>query len=254
MFIVNFEESLCTGFVFVTQSYPPISSFFYSYTGTTDMVVFENIPFTTIPECPVVYSCEKISGPTTLLDMCNFVNNQGAGIFDSHTGNYNFHTTDYQGFPPGIYVLRISGRAGSPYSDPAAVHTKIELDSCATAKVITSYQPITVFEYFYSGAVEFSVAPFTTNPPNCHLNYGCSSTSGLEFCNFQNLLGYANFDSQELAYAFSTTDRQMYPPGSYRVQISAWTGTASAPDTKTLPIWVTFTLVLSNQGCDPFGI
>lgn len=104
------------------------------------MVSFMMNPFTTdIPDCPVTYACEPISGPGNAI--CDFMSTDGSmASLDPTTGNYGFMTTDMATFPPGQYIIQIYGWAGDPsLSNSPFVELTINLtdpNGCGTAQVI----------------------------------------------------------------------------------------------------------------------
>ena len=59
----------------------------YLFTGDTPELDFSINPFETDPpSCPVTYSCEVMVGPS--FDMCQIIDGDTVGSFDSMTGNY----------------------------------------------------------------------------------------------------------------------------------------------------------------------
>ena len=45
--------------------------------------------------------------------MCDVIEGDSAGIFDSTTGNYEFYSEDKDEFAPGAYTFTVTGTLGS---------------------------------------------------------------------------------------------------------------------------------------------
>ena len=92
----------------------------YTYTGGSPKVDFLLLnPFTTnIINCPITYSCKRVSGPilpSGAVDLCNFKDTAGSfGSFNIQTGNYQFSSTDSIRYPPGVYTFNVYGFLGNP--------------------------------------------------------------------------------------------------------------------------------------------
>ena len=70
-------------------------------------------PFETVPAvCQdlITYECSNY-GPRT--DMCDVIEGDSAGVFDSTTGNYEFYSEDKNEFAPGTYTFTVTGSLGS---------------------------------------------------------------------------------------------------------------------------------------------
>ena len=115
----------------------------YSYTGTTDKVLFTLEPFTVEPpNCVFTFTCSLSSGP---IDICNVIDGSTSGIFNGATGNYEFQTTDMATYPAGTYELLITGTVGTK-SDYFTL-TVVLVDPCPTATITLKPTPISDYEY-----------------------------------------------------------------------------------------------------------
>ena len=71
-------------------------------------------PFIVEPaECPILYSCEMLSGPSTL-NLCDKLNGGNLEAWlDPETGNYVYQSNpDKDKTPPGDYTFKVTGSAG----------------------------------------------------------------------------------------------------------------------------------------------
>ena len=172
----------------------------YTYTGGSPKVDFLLLnPFTTnIINCPITYSCKRVSGPilpSGAVDLCNFKDTAGSfGSFNSQTGNYQFSSTDSIRYPPGLYTFIVYGAVGRAQTKTTFTMTLVAPNNCTTTTVFTkaSTQAKTTFQYFYTGQtgmVQFDMNPFTTDPLGCPISYNCVYISGptkvVDLCSFQ---------------------------------------------------------------------
>jgi len=119
-----------------------------------------------------------------------------------------------------------------PTSSTAFVDVKITMidQQCSTGffSVIVPTQTQTEFDYAYSGAdtpLHFQMVPFTTESVGCHLTYACVFHQGEiatpDLCAFESPSGSSQFDSASGDLKFWTTDANAFPPGTYKLTISA---------------------------------
>ena len=90
------------------------------------------------PICKIVYSCKVIAGDR--LDLCAVADGDSHGVFDPITGNFEFYSTDMEGFKPGAYTFEITGTVGPKSASTTFVITLV--DPCPTTKLIIS-NPVT---------------------------------------------------------------------------------------------------------------
>lgn len=80
------------------------------------------IPYAVDYNCVITYSCQTLSGPVAALDICSFTGANGEATFDGASASYVLTTNDMVAYPPGDYVLSITGTVGtSSDSSPITV-------------------------------------------------------------------------------------------------------------------------------------
>ena len=137
----NFEDKINAATIVVTD---PCSEPFgitatsqmfvepYLFTGDSPSLDFLMNPFETDPpSCPVTYSCEMMLGAS--FDLCQVIDEDTVGSFDTATGNYQLKSTDIENFAEGHYELEITGALG-PLTDSITIEIEL-VNPCPTATI-----------------------------------------------------------------------------------------------------------------------
>jgi len=91
---------------------------------------------------------------------------------------------------------------------------------------------MTLPPYSYTGVsskVEFTLSPFTVDPPACAVTYSCEVVAGprLDICTVNDGSTQATSDPSSGDYSFESTDMANYPPGTYEIKVTGTVGTQS---------------------------
>ena len=126
--IVLIDPCISTAVVIANAQTSPDPYFYES--SLVPSLNWSVIPYGVDYNCVITYSCQTLSGPVAALDICSNTGANGEATFDGAAGTYVLKTNDMVAYPPGDYVLSITGTVGTS-SDSSPITVTL-VDPCDT--------------------------------------------------------------------------------------------------------------------------
>ena len=170
--------------------------------------------------CSLVFKCSVAFGAPRR-DLCGVFGSTYLSSFNLSLVTLTFKASgeDREAIPPGDYQFVISGFLGAILSADS-IFTLTLIDPCTlSSKVTALWDPqIDPDTYYYNGEMLITLSRPVVTPSFCAVSYSCSVEPALpqnDLCdvNVAGLVG--KFDSDDVTYSYSYSDKNLAQPGEY---------------------------------------